>query len=189
MILSTTFAKLKEFGACESGYKKLATNLGGITKYGKNKPIDLLTILDSNGIEDCIWALRAAIEPDREKIARLFACDCAESVLPIFESEKPDDLRPRKAIQTARDYAVGLATQEQLDAARAAAWAAAWDAAGAAAWDAAWDAAGDAAGDAAWDAARAALKPTLEHLQKSALALVERMIDAKSLTSESEGVK
>ena len=136
MILSTTFAKLKEFGACESGYKKLATNLGGITKYGKNKPIDLLTILDSNGIQDCIWALRAAIEPDREKIARLFACDCAESVLPIFESEKPDDPRPRKAIQTARDYAVGLATQEQVDAARAAAWAAAWDAARGAARDA-----------------------------------------------------
>jgi hypothetical protein len=152
MILSTTFAKLKEFGACESGYKKLATHLGGITKYGRDKPINLLTILDSNGVKDCVWALRAAVEPDRDKIARLFACDCAESVLPIFESEKPDDPRPRKAIQTARDYAVGLATQEQL----AAAWAAAQDAARAAAWAAAQDAARDAAGAAARAAAGAA---------------------------------
>ena len=153
MILSTTFAKLKEFGACESGYKKLATHLGGITKYGRDKPINLLTILDSNGIEDCLWALRAAIESDRDKIARMFACDCAEAVLPIFESEKPDDPRPRKAIQTARDYAVGLATQEQLAAARVAAWDAARDAARDAAWAAAWAAARDAARDAVWAAA------------------------------------
>ena len=157
MILSTTFAKLKEFGACESGYKKLATHLGGITKYGRDKPINLLTILDSNGVKDCVWALRAAVEPDRDKIARLFACDCAESVLPIFESEKPDDPRPRKAIQTARDYAVGLATQEQL----AAAWAAAQDAARAAAWAAAQDAARDAAGAAARAAAGAAQSENL----------------------------
>src|SRR6266446_2787005 len=58
---------------------------------------------------------------------------------------------------------------------------AAWAAAGAAAWDAAWDAARAAAwaaaGDAAWDAAGAAalaaLQPTVDKLQQSALALVE----------------
>ena len=130
MILSTTFAELHKSGACESGYKKLAAYLGGIEKYGKTTPIDLLTILESNGVEDCIWALRAAIELDRDKIARLFACDCAESVLPIFESEKPDDPRPRKAIQAARYYAVGLITAQERDAAGAAAWAAAGAAAG-----------------------------------------------------------
>jgi len=51
-------------------------------------------------------------------------------------------------------------TQEEWDAARAAAWDAAWDAARAAAraaaWAAAWDAAWDAAWAAAWDAAWAA---------------------------------
>jgi hypothetical protein len=166
MILSTTFNKLKEYGACQSGYTKLAKHMGGIKKYGNNTPIDLITILESNGIEDCIWSLRAAIEPERDKIARLFAADCAESVLPLFESEKPNDPRPRAAIQAARDYAVGLITDEQRAAARDAAWAAAgaaaWDAAGDAARaaardaarDAAWDAAGDAARAAAWAAAR-----------------------------------
>jgi hypothetical protein len=67
-------------------------------------------------------------------------------------------------------------------AARSAAWDAAWAAAGDAAWAAAGDAAWDAARSAAWDAARsaawAALMTTRKELQQSALALVERMIDA-----------
>jgi len=86
--------------------------------------------------------------------------------------------------------ATGVNVRAARDAAGDAAWAAAgdaagdaaWDAAGAAARDAAWAAAGAAAGDAAWDAAwaaaKAALKPTTEWLQASALDLVRRMIDA-----------
>jgi hypothetical protein len=46
----------------------------------------------------------------------------------------------RECIAVARRFAVGEATRDELDAARAAAWAAAWDAAWAAARDAAWDA-------------------------------------------------
>ena len=113
-----------------------------------------------------------------ERTARLFACDCAERVLPIYERDYPGDMRPRDAIAVARRFANGEATSRELcaaeaaagDAARAAAWDAAWAAAGdaaraaagAAAWDAAEAAAGDAAeaaaGDAAWDAARAAAR-------------------------------
>jgi hypothetical protein len=84
-----------------------------------------------------------------DRIARLFACDCAERVLPIYEKDYPDDKRPRHAVETARLYAEGKATQK----ARAAAGAAAGDAAGSAARDAAGAAAGAAARDAAWDAA------------------------------------
>ena len=91
-----------------------------------------------------------------DKIARSFACDCAERVLPIFEKIFPDDKRPRVCIETARKFIFGLATQKELDAARDAARAAAWDAARDAAWDAAWDAARAAARDAARAAARAA---------------------------------
>jgi hypothetical protein len=75
-----------------------------------------------------------------DKSARLFACDCAERVLPLYEKEYPDDKRPRMAIETARKFANGKATQEEL----AAAWAAAW----AAAREAAWEAAGEAAREA-----------------------------------------
>ena len=69
-----------------------------------------------------------------ERMARLFACDCAEHVLPIYEKDYPKDPRPRKAVETARAYADGKATKEELAAARNAAWAAAGGAAGAAAW-------------------------------------------------------
>jgi hypothetical protein len=95
-----------------------------------------------------------------ERTARLFACDCAERVLPIYEKKYPDDKRPREAIAVSRRYADGKATKEELAAARDAAWDAARAAAGAAAGDAAraaaWAAAWDAARDAAWAAARAA---------------------------------
>jgi hypothetical protein len=98
-----------------------------------------------------------------ERTARLFACDCAEHVLYLYERDHPSDMRPRQAIETARRYASGQATEEELSAAWAAAGAAAW-AARAAAWAAraaAWAAAGAAAlaagvGERKWQAARLA---------------------------------
>ena len=90
------------------------------------------------------------------KTARLFACDCAERVLPIYEKKHFDDKRPRKAILAARKYANGKINKRELAAARAAAGDAARDAAWDAAWAAAWAATRDAAGDAAWAVARAA---------------------------------
>jgi hypothetical protein len=176
--LTTTFKQLKAAGACTEGYKKLATSLGGITKYGAETPISLIQILDSNGVEDCLWSLRAVDHPDRDKIARYIACDCAESVLWIYEKYNATDKRPHKAIRIARLFANGEATEQELKAAwaaareatgaaaRAAAWAAAWAAAraaawaaaGAAAWEAAKTAAGAAARAAAWAAARAAVR-------------------------------
>jgi hypothetical protein len=87
-----------------------------------------------------------------EQSARLFACDCAEHVLPIFEKVSPGDNRPRKAVEMARLFAEGRVTKEELAAAGEAAWAA--RAAGAAAGEAA-RAAGAAAGEAAWAAGAA----------------------------------
>jgi hypothetical protein len=34
----------------------------------------------------------------------IWACDCAERVLPYFEKKYPDDKRPRRAIDTARTW-------------------------------------------------------------------------------------
>jgi len=76
-----------------------------------------------------------------DRTARLFACDCAKRVLPIYEKRYPDDKRPREAINTARRFANGKATKPELAATRAAT-------------RAAWDAAGDAARAAARDAER-----------------------------------
>jgi len=106
-----------------------------------------------------------------ERIARHFACDCAEEVLHLYEQKYPDDLRPRQAIEVARRYADGEVTDGDLNAARIAAWnaartaasvacsgaartagyVAAWDAASAAASTTARDVTpGDAARNAAW---------------------------------------
>jgi len=89
-----------------------------------------------------------------ERAARLFACDCAEVVLPIYERKYPKESAPRLAVETARRFANGEASAGELyaawDAARDAAWGAAGAAARAAAGDAARAAAWDAAGGAAW---------------------------------------
>ncbi len=100
--------------------------------------------------------LAGPVDVSRE--LRLFACDCAERVLPLFERERPDDARPRMAIEIARRYANGKAVSEETAAAGDAAGDAAWAAAWAAARAAAGDAARAAAGDAAWAAARAAAR-------------------------------
>jgi len=147
MKITTSFEKLKSNHACTERYRHLGKALGGITKYGRRTPINLLTILETNGVDDCLWALRATNE-DCESLCRLMACDFAEAVLPVFEKHHPNDMRPRKAIETARKYAKGESTTGELNASSAAASAAAWAAASsasssassAAAWAAAWDA-------------------------------------------------
>jgi hypothetical protein len=110
---------------------------------------------------------------DSEVYLRLFAADCAEHVLHIYEKEYPSDDRPRKAIEAARKYA-----RKEIDAAaRAAAWAAAraadWAAAGAAA------AAADAAGDAAWAAAWAAARAAAGDAARAAAAAADAAGDAE----------
>ncbi|MFB7882730.1 putative immunity protein [Microbacterium sp. NPDC056057] len=45
-------------------------------------------------------------EDDRRRVAA-WAAGCAERVLPLFESEAPDDDRPRDAIARARGFAAG----------------------------------------------------------------------------------
>ena len=152
MMPTTRFRLLHDAGACKERYRFLAKALGGIKAYGRDTPITLLQILDINGFDDALWALRAC--DDAETFSRLLACDYAEHVLPIFETQYPDDDRPRKAIAVSRRHAHGEATDAELSAAGAAgaaAWHAAW-AAGAAAWYAAEAAAEAAARDAAWHA-------------------------------------
>ena len=166
MNLQTTLNIIRAAKPCADGWEKLLKSLPADIDH--DAPISFLHILESNGLHDALWALRCVLpsqERDRDREARLFACDCAESVLHIFEAKFPDDTRPRECISLSRRFAVGEATTEEL----CAAWVAAWDAAADAAWaaadaadaaeDAAWAAvwaAADAAEDAAWAAADAA---------------------------------
>ena len=148
MILETTLNRLRAHNPCVSGYATLLASLGG-PSCDPDAPINLLHILQSNGVDDCLWALRATIQ-DSEQVARLMASDFAEDALPIFERARPTDARPRNAIAVARRYARGEATVQELSAARGAAGAAG------AARAAAWDGAGDGAGAGARITARAA---------------------------------
>ncbi|HTO99907.1 MAG TPA: hypothetical protein VMJ64_00930 [Anaerolineales bacterium] len=65
-------------------------------------------------------------DPDHHLLA-LWAAACAEHVLPLFESERPSDPRPRHAIEQARAWASGEISMSQARAAGGHAMAAARD--------------------------------------------------------------
>ena len=156
-MLNITFKKAHESEACASGYRKLAEFLGGVDKYGENKPIPLSTVLESNGLNDTLWAFRCLVESPEEsqKLLVEFACRCAEHVLINYEKLYPDDKRPRLAIEAARAFTEGRGTaRAAADAAYAAHAAYAACAAAYAACAAAYTA--RAAADAAYAAAHAA---------------------------------
>jgi len=168
MKYTTTLNKIREHDPCANGWRKLLDHLGKTE--ADDEPLPLSVILDSNGLSDALWALRTM--PEHDDTWRLLGCDYAAHVLHLYEDKYPDDNRPRNAIEVARLHAQGLASDEELaaagaaawDAARAAAWAYAWDAARAAAWAAARAAAGAAERDAVGDAERAWQKERLREI-------------------------
>ena len=166
--MKTTLNKIRSHSPCKEGWERLLTHLGK-TK-ADDEPLPLLTVLDSNGLDDALWCLRAVTGHDKE--IRLYAVWCARQVQHLMT-----DPRSVAALDVTERYANGEATDRELAAARdtaevAAAEASARDAAWAAveasaldaerdaldaAWaarDAVWIAAEASARDAAWAAAR-----------------------------------
>ena len=118
---------------CEFGYHSSPT-LWDALQYANGPVACLVKVSKSLGSDDepapknvhATRTLIKAVNIDRK--LRLFAADCAERVLYIYEKDYPKDDRPRKAIQASRDFANG-----KIDAAAlVAAWAAAEAPAGAA---------------------------------------------------------
>lgn len=68
----------------------------------------------ANGIVVRKARLLCIMEAWNERTARLFACDCAERVLPFWHDYDPDDKRPDEAIAVARRYARGQADRAEL---------------------------------------------------------------------------
>ena len=168
---TTTLSRIRDEEPCKDGWAKLLAHLGKTA--ADDEPLDLLTVLDSNGLDDALWVLSYAMPEDR--LARHFQAWCAEQVLPIFEAELPGDMRIRNQIAMLRNDAASdaeraAASDAAWAAARAAARAAAAasdaasDAARAAAWADAWAAARDAACAAARDAACAAQEKQLRKM-------------------------
>ena len=131
MIATTTLNKIRQKRPCSDGWIKLLAHLGK-TK-ADDDPVTLRTVLDSNGLDDALWCLRASDAPEFEmrRFARLAALDVAH-------------LWKMPAI--VREY-LKTGDETKLDDARGA-WVAEWDAMGA--WAAAM-----AARDATWAAAAA----------------------------------
>ena len=82
-----------------------------------------------------------------QKLLAVWACECAERVLAVFEQARPDDDRPRRAIEASRAWVRGALPMVEARKAAFAAHAAARDA-GSAAATAAARAAGHAAATA-----------------------------------------
>jgi hypothetical protein len=164
MMMETTLNLIRDKLPCSSGWTKLLRTLGKTG--GDDEPVSILQILDSNGLDDALWCLRAV--PNREKEIRLFMVWCARQVQHLMT-----DPRSLAALDVAESFANGVATQGELAAAWDAAGAAAWAAAGAAAGAAAWAAAGAAAGAAARDAARDAQEKRLRTLCAECAARVD----------------
>ena len=128
--MKTTLNKIREHNPCTDGWAKLLKNLG--KTQADDEPLSLLTVLDSNGLDDALWCFHAVEGYDRE--IRLFAVDCARDVQHLMTDQRSID-----ALDVAERFANGQATDEELSVARDsatdaadAAWAAAWFAADAA---------------------------------------------------------
>jgi hypothetical protein len=148
---TTTLNAIRAHSPCADGWKKLLSHLG--KTQADDEPLSLLTILDSNGLDDALWCLRTM--PEHSRHWRLYAVWCARQLQHLMT-----DARSVAALDVAERHANGEATDEQLAAARAAASdasAAARAADRAAARAAAfWAAASVATSDAAWATTSAA---------------------------------
>ena len=74
--MKTTLNKIRSHGPCTEGWTKLLKNLGK-TK-ADDEPLAITTILESNGLDDALWCLRA-VDGYRKEM-RLFAVECVRSV-------------------------------------------------------------------------------------------------------------
>jgi hypothetical protein len=125
---TTTLQRLRDNNACELGYNLIANHVG--VDFTGSIPLE--TILDNNGLSDCIWALRAT--DGGKEIAQEFAIRVALKVYfePSWVSWANNWLNGTDRSKTAAYAAAAAcaaANAANADAAYAAAYAAAADAA------------------------------------------------------------
>ncbi len=108
--MQTTLNEIKKHNPCSPSWVKSLIYLNK-TK-ADNEPIDFMTIHKAVGIKYAVWCL----ETQDYRDYCLFLADVAESVLPIFEAEYPDEKVFRQTIKAIRDWYNGDITKEQLKA-------------------------------------------------------------------------
>jgi hypothetical protein len=85
---------------------KLLSRLGKTE--ADNEPLSLLTLLDICGLDETLWCLRTI--PEHDALWRHYAVDCAERVAHLLVDD-----RSRNALWVARRYALGQATDKELE--------------------------------------------------------------------------
>ena len=144
--ITVSLEEIRAQSPCVDGWRKVLADKGPDMK----SQFPLSDIIETNDLDDALWTLRC--RPEYSNLWRKYAVWCARQVEHLMTND-----RSKNALDVAWRHSEGSATDEELGAARAAAW----DAARHAAWDAAGDAARDAAGAAARAAARDAQKQKL----------------------------
>lgn len=114
--MKTTLNGIRACHPCEDGWEKLLKHLGK-TK-ADDEPLDLLTVLESNGIADALWCLRA-VDQKYDKVIRKLACDYALAVAHLWDM--PEVVR---TYLTTQDESLRAAARA---AARAAVFASDWN--------------------------------------------------------------
>ena len=148
----TTLNQIRSHSPCTLGWAKLLKHLGKTS--ADDEPLSLLTILDSNGLDDAIWCLRTEATPERTQRFTLAVARRAEHHHP--QANATLDIFER--------YLNGTATKAELDAAVDAAV------------DAAARAASRAASRAAADTAfRAAFRATFRATSRAAADTASRV--------------
>jgi len=173
--MKTTLNKIRAYNPCPDGWKKLLDHLG--KTQADDEPLAITTILNSNGLDDAIWCLRAV--DGHDDAIRLFAVRCARKVQHLM-----NDPRSIDALDVAERFANGQATSEELTAAAGSAIAAAELAAELAAEAAAEAAAGFAAGVAMWAAAELVAEAAAETAVGSAAGSASAAANAAWDTAE-----
>ena len=74
--MNTTLNEIRAKSPCSSGWAKLLKHLGKTT--ADDASLSIVTILDSNGLDDALWCLQAVKGRDRE--IRLYGVWCARQV-------------------------------------------------------------------------------------------------------------
>lgn len=123
-----TLNHIRAHDPCEGGWEKIvaATHLHG---GDYDRPFPMASTLETNNLDDVLWALRCL--PEHSRIWRKYAVWCARQVQHLMSDQRSID-----ALGVADRHANGMATDEDLAAARnatntaagaaRAAWASAW---------------------------------------------------------------
>lgn len=104
-MIHTTLNLAKAAGAWCRKYDYACIYFEDVRKFTRDTPISLLDIYHNLSLTDALWCLRCVLPAETMvayEVGMAFACDCAESVLPLLEVYEPSQLGPRRFVERVR---------------------------------------------------------------------------------------